>query len=107
MITFNGLRFAKTQDEFISSLFERDRTCFGYYRKVKGGIKLLDHNKELFAFIVKQGHKSFIVSATQKQGKRPVYMFSTSSADDKKLGLDRLKYSEVINACKDTLNQVS
>lgn len=34
MITFNGLKFAKTEDEFINSLFESDGTCFGYYRKV-------------------------------------------------------------------------
>ena len=107
MITFNGNKFAKTESEFTNSLFESGGTCLGYYRKVKGGIKLLDHNKELFAFIVSRGHESFIVSATQKKGKRAVYMFSTSSIDDKKLGLDKLAYSEVISACKDTLKQVS
>ena len=107
MITFNGNKFAKTKSEFTNSLFESDGTCFGYYRKVNGGIKLLDHNKELFAFIVGRWYESFIVSATQKKGERARYMFSTSSIDDKKLGLDKLDYSEVISACKHALKQVS
>jgi hypothetical protein len=108
MITFNGNKFAKTESEFTNSLFESDGTCLGYYRKVNGGIKLLDHNKELFAFIVGRKYESFIVSATQKKGEqRPRYMFSTSSIDDTKLGLDKLEYSEIISACKHALKQVS
>ena len=107
MITFNGHKFAKNEAEFTNSLFEQEGTCFGYYRKVKGGIKLLDHHKNLFAFIVSQGHHPFIVSATQKKGERARYMFSTSSLDDKRLSLDKLEYSDVINACKNALKQAS
>lgn len=106
MILFNGRKFARTESQFTESLFQSGGTCLGYYREVKGGIKLLDHNKDLFAFIVNKPFETFIVSATQKKGERARYMFSTSTDTDRILGIDKLKYSEVIKTCKDTIKSL-
>lgn len=45
MITVNGYKFARNDREFTDSLFS-DATCVGYYKPDgKGGIFLLDHQR--------------------------------------------------------------
>ena len=103
MIVFNGVKFASNEKEFVNSLFDSDGTCYGYYKKLKKGIRLLDHNKNIFAFIVDNGYNErFIVNAT-KTDKSIRYMFSTCDNTDKILGLDKLGYKQKIEECEKIL----
>jgi hypothetical protein len=100
MILFNGVKFASNDKEFNQSLFEKSGTCYGYYKKLKRGIRLFDHNKQIFAFIVNNGYgERFIVSATNTDhGIR--CMHSTDSITDKLLGLDQVGYRQKIEECE-------
>lgn len=94
MLEINGKKYAKNDSEFIDSLFQTGGTCYGFYRKVRGGVKLMDHQKNIFVFIVNNKYnEQFFVSASALNGKT-YYMNSTSSIDDKILGLDELSYSQ-------------
>lgn len=100
MILFNGVKFASSDKEFVNSLFDESGTCCGYYKKLKRGIKLLDHNKQIFAFIVNNGYgERFIVSATNTD-KGIRYIHSTDSITDKLLGLDKIGYKQKIQECE-------
>ena len=55
MIILNGSKFAETEDEFVSSLFERGGTCKGYAVRQKTRIKLLNHQRELIGVVNKFG----------------------------------------------------
>lgn len=103
MLTINGKKYAKNEKEFINSLFESGGTCYGYYKQVKSGVKLLDHNKNIFAFIVNNRYnEQFFVSAHVLNGKT-YYMNSTTSVDDKILGLDILGYSAKTELAKNII----
>lgn len=103
MIIFNGVKFASNEKEFVNSLFDSDGTCYGYYKKLKKGIRLLDHNKNIFAFIVNNGYgERFIVSASNTE-KGIRYMYSTTTETDKLLGLDKLGYRQKIEECEKIL----
>lgn len=93
MITINNHKFARNEKEFLESLFTGGETCYGYYRTVKHGVKLMNMQNELFAFIKVNGNSAFAVSASISNGKAR-YMFSTMSVDDKTLGLDLIPYSK-------------
>ncbi len=66
MITLNGNKFALTDKEFTSSLFESGSTCVGYYKPLKTQVKLFDHNHNLVGAITK--HK-VLTKATKLDGK--------------------------------------
>lgn len=107
MLNFNGLNYAKNDKELIESLFNKGGTCNGFYKVVKGGIKLyrvIEGGKELEAFIKREPYNSFVVTATQTNGKTR-YMFSTTSHTEKWLGLVGVGYMDTINACQDTIKQ--
>lgn len=55
MITLNGKKFAKNDEEFTNSLFERGGTCVGFYRVNKRSISLLDTNKNKIGVINRHG----------------------------------------------------
>lgn len=75
------------------------------YKKHKKGV-LLFNNAEPFAFVVNNKHnEQFIVSVSSSNGAIR-YMFSTSSLDDKLLGLDKISYSAGIELAKSIINQV-
>ena len=52
MIILNGKKFAKTESEFVDSLFATGGTCVGYYRVNKRHVVLMDHNKVKVGVIV-------------------------------------------------------
>jgi hypothetical protein len=101
MLIFNGRSYAKNNREFTESLFKpiNGRTCNGYYRKVKDGIKLFKPDWTLEAFIVDRQHEKFTVSACVLNGK-PRYMFSTCTATEKWLGLDGMGLQAEFDAVK-------
>lgn len=106
MINFNGVKFAKNDKEFTASLFSGGSTCYGYYKKTKRGIQLMDMSKKLFAFIVNNGRgERFIVSASRMDNGRIRYMFSTTTKDDKLLGLKELGYKGTVEECARILNE--
>jgi len=55
MIILNNKKFASNEEEFINSLFEKEGTCVGYYKKNKSSITLQDHNKQKIGVINKHG----------------------------------------------------
>ncbi len=52
MLILNNVKFAKNEDEFVNSLFERGGTCSGYYKVYKNSVSLFDHNKKKIGVIV-------------------------------------------------------
>ena len=87
MLIFNGKKYAKNNDEFISSLFVAGATCNGFYKRTKNGIRLFDMQNILQGFIVNNKHNErFIVSASVHDGKVH-YMFGASEALEKWLGV--------------------
>ena len=46
MITLNGKKFAKDENEMQDSLFHKGGTCVGYYRVNKRSITIMDHQKK-------------------------------------------------------------
>ena len=55
MITLNGKKFARNDDEFTSSLFKRGGTCVGFYKVNKRSITLLDMHKNKIGVINREG----------------------------------------------------
>jgi hypothetical protein len=46
MLTLNGKKFAKDENEMQNSLFNTGGTCVGYYRVNKKSITIMDHQKK-------------------------------------------------------------
>lgn len=78
----------------------------GYYEQKPNGVLLRDLKKEPFAFIVGNKHNEyFFVSCSQtSEGIR--YMFSTSSLDERRLGLDEVGYAAGKELAEKIVNQV-
>jgi len=94
MITINGKKYAKNDNEFTNSIFDPSGTCSGYYRRRKDGVLLMDMQKVPFGFIkVESACVVYAVSAYQHNGKTR-YMFGLTSCDSERLGLNNLRYSE-------------
>jgi hypothetical protein len=75
MITLNNKKFAKTENEFINSLFNTGGTCVGYYKPLKKRIKLLDPNKKEIGSINAYG---VLGACTLVEGKK-WYSYGTPS----------------------------
>ena len=101
MLIFNGKAYAKSDKEFTESLFKpiNGQTCNGFYRKLKGGIKLFRPDWTLEAFIVDRANEKFAVSASLVNGK-PRYMFGLCSYTERWLGLDGMGMQATFDACK-------
>ena len=108
MITINGIKFAKNGKEFVNSLFESDGTCCGYYKRMERGVGLYDMQRNLRVFVVDNKHnEQFFVTATMQGNRRIRYMCSTSTQDDKWLGLDKLGYRETSELAAMTVKECS
>lgn len=107
MLTINGKKFARNDSEFTETLFERNGTATGFYKKHKGGLLLLDMNKKPFAAVINNRHgETFFVSVSVQPNGQMFYMYGTSTETDKVLGIDMLSYSEGIQAAKNAINYV-
>jgi len=74
MIILNGKKFAESEDEFTSSLFESGGTCVGYARKNKCSVTLYNMQHEKIGVINKHG---CLCKATKKDCGRWWYSFAT------------------------------
>jgi len=93
MLKINGRKFAKNNSEFVNTLFQKDGTAIGFYKKLKGRIMLYDMQNNLFACLVHNRHgEKFFVSASLKNGK-PYYMFALSTKDEQFLGFNDISFT--------------
>ena len=106
MIAFNGFKFAKTEKEFSASLFATGSTCFGFYRERKNGIILMDHQKNVVAFIAFDRSISFLVTAWKNENGKVSCMFSATEETEKMLNLQDKGYMEKLDLCSDTRKQL-
>lgn len=96
MLLFNGLKFAKNENEMIDSLFNAGGTCAGFYKKLKNGFQLFNLQKELFAFVFPA--RGLVVSAYMYEG-RAHYMHGCNSLAEKYLNLPD-SYMAKCQACE-------
>ena len=88
MLIFNGKKYAKSDSEFVDSLFDASGTCNGYYKRMKRGVQLFNMQGELTAYIVDRGDlERFIVSAGMHDGKAR-YMYGLSTVTEQWLGIE-------------------
>ena len=106
MLVFNGLKYARNETEFTNSLFESNGTCNGFYKVVKNGIRLMDMQGELRAFICKNDG-GFVVSAVRvpSMNNRIRYMFSTTDHDEAWLGISGMGLRDQHEQCKKVLRE--
>ena len=106
MLIINDKKYAKNKKEFAESLFS-DLTCSGFYKVVKNGIRLSDHQEIAFAFIFDNGRSDRGIVSCRKHGNRYRYLFSTMTIDEIKLGYKKgLGYAESIELAEKALNIV-
>lgn len=108
MLVFNGLKYAKNESEFTNSLFESGGTCNGFYKVVNGGIRLMDMQGEVRAFIAKNDG-GFVVSARRvpSMNNRIRYMFGTMDDDEQWLGINGMSLREERNECSRVFEELS
>lgn len=106
MLILAGKKYAKNDAEFVDSLFESGGTCQGYYKRLKNGVQILDHQKQLRAFIVDRWADQFIVTATMKNG-RAWYMNGCTSIDEEWLGIAGLSVLAEHEACRAALDSIA
>lgn len=115
MIKINGRVFVRNDSEMVDTLFRKEGTAFGYYKINKGGVILMDHQKEPFAFIVNNDKCSgnWFVSCSRREG-RLLYMNALTNQDDVKLGfrdslhaVSNFSYNEEHQIAKDAISQLS
>ena len=92
MITFNGKRYAKTDKEMMDSLFS-GVPVVGFYKRVKDGIRLYTHQRELFAFVVIRGESTRVIVDASMQNGRPWYMHAASDATYKRIGFEPFTFA--------------
>ncbi|AGG57885.1 hypothetical protein VPBG_00113 [Vibrio phage helene 12B3] len=106
MITINSKKFAANKKEFTESLFSK-QPCNGFYKVLKNGIRLMDHQKEVFAFIFDNGFSDRGVVSCRKQDNGYRYLFSIMTMDEKKLGFnDGIGYKQNVDLAEKILNEL-
>ena len=98
MLTIVGKTYAKTNNEFVESLFSQ-KTCNGFYKIMFDGVLLSDmQNKpKIFIKIGHNAHNPFAVSASNNSG-RMHYMHGLCDLDAAWTGLDVLSHKAKIDA---------
>jgi hypothetical protein len=74
MIELNGKKFAESEQEFISSLFEKGGTCAGYAKRNKESVTLNNIQREKIGVINKHG---VLCKATKLEGGKWWYSHGT------------------------------
>lgn len=86
MITINNRKFVKTNKEFTETLFHKDGTAYGFYKKRKGAVLFYDMQKNLFAACVHTPNFTGFVNASSVDG-RNFFQHSHSSKVKEIFGL--------------------
>ena len=93
MIEINGIKFAKNESDFVSSLFNPSGTATGFYKRYKQRIIFSDKDHKPIAALVRNRHGSHFVGCSKtEQGIR--YMYSMDSLSEKLFGMDKMGYME-------------
>ena len=91
LITFpNGSCYVRSNRELVNSLFNsiNGQTASGTFKVLSNGIRFYKANGEPFLFLVANKHSErFFVSCSRRPDGRIQYQYSTSSSDEKTLGL--------------------
>ena len=91
LITFpNGSCFVRSNRELVNSLFNpiNGQTASGIYKVLSNGIRFHTANGEPFLFLVANKHSErFFVSCSRQPDGQIRSQYSTSSSDEKTLGL--------------------
>ena len=91
LITFpNGSCYVRSNRELLNSLFApiNGQTASGMFKILSNGIRFYKANGEPFLFLVVNEHSErFFVSCSRQSNGRIYYNYSTSSTDEKTLGL--------------------
>ena len=100
MIIINGHKFAKNDRNFIKTLFEKDGTAYGYYKRKKGVILFQTMKMEIFAALVCNENFCSFVNASEREGKI-FYQYDISDTGKKLFGipegyLDSIEYAKTI-----------
>lgn len=83
-IIFNGREYGINEEAVIDSLFNRDGTLDGTYKKYKNRIELTANNGSTIAIGREKGiYKDASSVIISSKGNNGYYMHSTSSIDDK------------------------
>ena len=97
MITINGRKYAKNDSEFTDTLFDKDGTAQGFYKKYKRRILFMDHQKKpLFTLVHNWHNEKMILSASQLDDGKIWYQHLSTKLEQF-LGLDKMSYSERSN----------
>lgn len=91
LITFpNGSCYVRSNRELVDSLFTplNGQTASGTFKLLSNGIRFYKANGEPFLFLVANQHSErFFVSCSRQPDGQIRYQYSTSSSDEKTLGL--------------------
>jgi len=87
VLQINGRSFAPLSQRGEGNINE-------YYRQESNGILLFNEAREPFVFVVANARQGYFFVSCCRHGKGIRYMQSTTSCDEKRLGLDTLGYAE-------------
>jgi hypothetical protein len=99
-LVINGLEFAKNSSEFTDTVFRKGGTAYGYYKKLKNHIHLMDMRGKIFAAIICTPDFQGIVDASKING-LVFYKHAATDKTKKLLGvpkkcLDTFAYAQSI-----------
>lgn len=79
----------------------------GYYQQKSNGILLFNEAREPFVFVVANARQGYFFVSCWPRGKEIWYMQSTTSSDEKRLGLDALGYADECRLAESLPKQLS
>jgi len=91
VIRVAGKKYARTDAQRVETLFEPDGTAAGFYKATPAGVLLYDHQRTLFAFVVRARGNAYFVTAT---GTPPRYMQGLATYTETALGIDGMTWTE-------------
>ena len=97
MFEVNSLKFARTKKEYEQGGFA------GYYRVLKNGVQLLDENRVLFAYLVRNRWNEVIWGTASLFNGRAFYMHAFTHDAQRKLGVKDMPYGQECEAFRSAL----
>ena len=92
IIQFNNIQFIKLSKNSNETTLVDNNAQF-FYKATKKGVKFFDKDKNIFAYLAAHEGTPFFVSASDYDGKTR-YMYSTTKATEKMLGLENLTFRQ-------------
>ena len=108
-ITFpSQVFYVSEKKEIVKTLFQPGGTASGHFKVRKKGIAFYDLKGKICLFLASHDYAPFFVSACEietSKGLKERFMFSTSSFDDGRLGLDKMRLLELNEFAQNTWNE--